>query len=92
MTIGPFRAVSDDIASDISNLEYLNLDELMIARDLVHFIGIGEPRFRTWDGAQGGNSLRRTGKEVNGGFYTTSRPAHLCLFLLLRDELDHKLQ
>ncbi|KAI1159293.1 hypothetical protein F5B18DRAFT_35237 [Nemania serpens] len=64
MTAGSFRAAFDYIASDIPNLEYLEFDELMIARDLVHFTGIGEPRFHTWDGAQGGNTLRREGKGV----------------------------
>ncbi|KAI3333008.1 hypothetical protein F4824DRAFT_275711 [Ustulina deusta] len=64
MTTGSFRAAFDYIASDISNLEYLYFDELMIGRDLVHFTGFGEPRFRTWDGAHGGNTLRREGKEV----------------------------
>ncbi|RYC61080.1 hypothetical protein CHU98_g5149 [Xylaria longipes] len=64
MTTGSFRAAFDYIASDISNLEYLYFDELMIGRDLIHFTGIGEPRFHTWVGAHGGNTLRREGKEV----------------------------
>ncbi|KAI1735149.1 hypothetical protein F4680DRAFT_312111 [Xylaria scruposa] len=64
MSTGSFRVAFDYITSNISNLEYLYLDELMIGRDLVHFTGIGEPRFYTWDGAHGGNTLRRESKEI----------------------------
>ncbi|KAH6656457.1 hypothetical protein BKA67DRAFT_531726 [Truncatella angustata] len=63
MVNGSFRPVFDYIASRIPNLDHLYLDELMVGEELVHFTGVGQPRFHTWVGAHGSNTLRRAGNE-----------------------------
>ncbi|KAL4861600.1 hypothetical protein BDV12DRAFT_179997 [Aspergillus spectabilis] len=83
---GSFRSILDHCTSDTSsNLEYLYLDELLIQRDLVHFTGVGEPRFHNLIGAHGGNTLKREGADVkkpipyhlpdNGMLQTCDSPA-----------------
>ncbi|KAL2827772.1 F-box domain protein [Aspergillus cavernicola] len=64
MTSGTFESIFGYVASDVSELESLYFDDLMIGRDLVHFTDVGEPRFHAWVGARGSNTLRRQGEEV----------------------------
>ncbi|KAF9886730.1 hypothetical protein FE257_011107 [Aspergillus nanangensis] len=64
MHSGTFRSIFDCLVNDCSKIHSLYLDELTVGRNLVHFTGVGEPRFSTWVGAHGGNTLRREGDEV----------------------------
>jgi hypothetical protein len=64
MVSGTFRSIFDACTGETSSLSYLYLDELMVQGDLVHFTGTGEPRFNTWVGAHGSNTLKREGEEL----------------------------
>ncbi|KAF7182889.1 hypothetical protein CNMCM7691_002633 [Aspergillus felis] len=64
MVSGTFRSIFDACTGETSSLSYLYLDELTIQEDLVHFTGAGEPRFNTWVGAHGSNTLKREGEEL----------------------------
>ncbi|KAH2880855.1 hypothetical protein KXV31_001518 [Aspergillus fumigatus] len=64
MVSGTFRSTFDACTGETSSLSYLYLDELMIQGDLVHFTGVGAPRFNTWVGAHGSNTLKREGEEL----------------------------
>ncbi|KAH1627685.1 hypothetical protein KXW39_006913 [Aspergillus fumigatus] len=64
MVSGTFRSIFDACTGETSSLSYLYLDELMIQGDLVHFTGVGAPRFNTWVGAHGSNTLKREGEAL----------------------------
>ncbi|ETS77415.1 hypothetical protein PFICI_11289 [Pestalotiopsis fici W106-1] len=63
MVKGSYVAVFDHIARKTPNLDYLYLDELRLKYEWIHFTGVGDPKFNTWEGAHGGNTLTREGKE-----------------------------
>jgi hypothetical protein len=64
MVSGTYRSIFDFCTDEASVLSFLYLDELMIQNDLIYFTGAGEPRFQTWVGAHGSNTLKREGEEL----------------------------
>ncbi|KMK58680.1 F-box domain-containing protein [Aspergillus fumigatus Z5] len=48
-----------------TQLRRLTLESVqMVSGDLVHFTGVGAPRFNTWVGAHGSNTLKREGEAL----------------------------
>ncbi|GES60489.1 F-box domain protein [Aspergillus terreus] len=64
MVSGTYRSIFDFCTDEASRLSFLYVDELMIQNDLIYFTGAGEPRFRTWVGAHGSNTLKREGEQL----------------------------
>ncbi|KAL4876750.1 F-box domain protein [Aspergillus karnatakaensis] len=61
---GSYTSIFDYCTGESSSVDSVYFDELRQEDNLVHFTGVGEPRFRTWKGAHGGNTLQREGEEL----------------------------
>ncbi|KAL4863601.1 hypothetical protein BDV12DRAFT_206355 [Aspergillus spectabilis] len=64
MTSGTFRSIFDYCTGEGSTVTSVHFDELRVQRGLVHFTGVGEPRFQSWAGAHGSNTLTREGEDL----------------------------
>ncbi|KAF2996745.1 terpene cyclase [Neopestalotiopsis sp. 37M] len=63
LVVGSYTTVFGYIASSVPNLNYPYLDELRCSDGVMHFTGIGKPRFSTFANAHGATTLKREGRK-----------------------------